>query len=634
MTTMNKRIKRTAVSRWMAVTAAALTLGACSQSEEAVEMLPEGKYPIELTATGLEPAVTPMTRATVDGNWEGVSEVAVEVDGVVKEYSVDASGSADKTAAVLKSDTDPFYWKSTADIKVSAWWPYSATKPATVALVPDQSDEAKYQGSDQIEAVDQNVTYTAPTLKFTHRTAKVCVNVVNASNAAMAVDGVEVSLGSNTVKPYNKAVGTYLCLIPGGTATEANKLSVKITIDGANYVYTHPSAYTFDANKQYTFTLTVKRDGIQLNGCTISAWETVEEVTGEAKQPGYTVDEQGVWHIQNANGLKAWADAVSVEVNGNISAILENDITMPALQDGETSNWEPVGKKYEGQEYAPDFRGTFDGSGHTISGLVVKSIEKEAGFFGRIHETVKNLTLKDAKIEGVQNVGAVAGYNAGTIENCHVKSSLITTSATTDYTDINVGGIAGSGSDLYYCSVSADCTVQSRITAKATSIGGLVGYGYGGNFQGCYAACELDGKPRSNFMGGLIGYCSSEGTFKIYGCYANCRFYMSDNQDPDYVGGIAGAGYGIFNSNRQGQNISVVLWNVRSGNVTNNLGSCNSDQQLNAYIKKVSVWSVNELNMLNFGLGDKTQEYRWQITDEYQSPFDSPEPYKIVKNQQ
>ena len=625
---MNKRIKRTAVSRWMAVTAAALTLGACSQSEEAVEMLPEGKYPIELTATGLEPAVAPMTRATVDGNWEGVTKVAVEVDGVVKAYDVDASGSADKTAAVLKSATDPFYWKSTADIKVSAWWPYSATKPATVALIADQSDEAKYQGSDAIEAVNQDVKYTAPTLKFTHRTAKVCVNVVNASNAAMAVDGVEVSLGSNTVKPYNKAVGTYLCLIPGGTATEANKLSVKITIDGATYVYTHPSAYSFDANKQYTFTLTVKRDGIQLNGCTISEWETVEEVKGEAKQPGYTVDEQGVWHIQNADGLKAWADAVSVEVNGNISAILENDITMPALQDGETSNWEPVGKKYEEQEYAPDFRGTFDGKGHTISGLVVKSIEKEAGFFGRIHETVKNLTLKDAKIEGVQNVGAVAGYNAGTIENCHVKSSLITTSATTDYTDINVGGIAGSGSDLYYCSVSADCTVQSRITAKATSIGGLVGYGYGGNFQGCYAACELDGKPRSNFMGGLIGYCNAEGTFKIYGCYANCRFYMSDNQDPEYVGGIAGGGYGIFNSNRQGQNISGVLWNVRSGNVTNNLGGCNSNQQLSDKINKVSGWGQNELAMLILGLNDKTQEYEWKFTG------DSTEPFEIGKRQQ
>lgn len=634
---MNKRIKRTAVSRWMAMTAAALTLGACSQSEEAVEMLPEGKYPIELTATGLEPAVTPMTRATVDGNWDGVETVAVEVDGVVKEYSVDVSGSANKKEAVLKAGegVDPFYWKSTADIKVSAWWPYSATKPDAVALVTEQNTKEAYQESDALEAVEQTVKYAAPTLAFKHRTAKMCVNVVNGSGDAMAVDGVEVSLGSNVVKPYKPADGTYLCLIPGGTATDANKLSVKITtIDGATYVYTHTSAYTFEANKQYTFTLTVNREGIQLNGCTISDWGEPVEVKGEAKQPGYTVDEQGVWHIQNADGLKAWADAVSVEVNGDISAILDNDIEMPAPGAGEISNWEPVGKKYEEQENAPDFRGTFDGNGHTISGLVVKSIEKEAGFFGRIHETVKNLTLKDATIEGVQNVGAVAGYNAGTIENCHVKSSLITTSATTDYTDINVGGIAGSGSDLYYCSVSADCTVQSRLTAKATSIGGLVGYSYGGNFQGCYAVCELDGKPRNNFMGGLIGYCRAEGTFKIYGCYANCRFYMSDNQEPDYVGGIAGAGYGIFNSNRQGQNISGVLWNVRSGNVTNNLGSCSSDQQLNGCIKKVSVWSVNELNMLNFGLGDKTQEYMWQITDEYQSPFDSPEPYKIVKKQQ
>lgn len=280
---MNKRIKRTAVSRWMAMTAAALTLGACSQSEEAVETLPEGKYPIELTATGLEPAVTPMTRATVDGNWDGVGEVAVEVDGVVKKYTVTPDGATTGTQAQLTS-TDPFYWKSTADIKVSAWWPYSAKKPDAVALVTKQDTKKAYEGSDAIEAVSQDVKYTAPTLKFTHRTAKMCVNVVNASGKAMAVDGVEVSLGSDVVKPYKEADGTYLCLIPGGTATDANKLSVKITIDGATYVYTHPSAYTFDANKQYTFTLTVNRDGIQLNECEISEWDTsAEEVKGEAK---------------------------------------------------------------------------------------------------------------------------------------------------------------------------------------------------------------------------------------------------------------------------------------------------------------------------------------------------------------
>jgi len=521
MTTMNKRIKRTAVSRWMAMTAAALTLGACSQSEETVEMLPEGKYPIELTATGLEPTVTPMTRATVEGDWSNVTEVAVEVDGVVKEYSVDASGAADKTAAVLKSDTDPFYWKSTADIKVSAWWPYSATKPATVALVADQSDEAKYQGSDAIEAVSQDVKYTAPTLKFTHRTAKMCVNVVSASNTAMAVDGVTVSLGSNTVEPYNKAVGTYLCLIPGGTATDANKLSVKIIIDGATYVYTHPSAYTFDANKQYTFTLTVKRDGIQLNGCTITGWETVPEVTGEAKQPSYEIV-SGVWHIYNYEGLKAWADAVKESSDGNVSAILENDIEMPALQAGEESNWTPVGKDYE-------FGGTFDGNGKTITGLVVK--EQLAGFAYKIKAggAVKNLTLKDARIDGTSNrfsTGAVAAQNDGTIENCRVAGNSVI------YGD-NAGGVVGTNNGIILaCSVAKECGIGGK------NLGGIASHN-NNKIEQCYALCTFIGE-----MVGGICYASGDNS-TITDCYSICQY-----GSPIYQYGIVvskGAGLQVNN---------------------------------------------------------------------------------------
>lgn len=504
---MNKRIKRTAVSRWMAMTAAALTLGACSQSEEAVEMLPEGKYPIELTATGLEPAVTPMTRATVDGDWSNVTTVAVLVDGVVKEYGVDVTGSANKKAAVLKSDTDPFYWKSTADIKVSAWWPYSATKPATVTLTTDQSDEKIYQKCDLIVADNQTVKYAAPTLKFTHRTAKMCVNVVNGSSNAMAVDGVEVSLGSDVVKPYNPADGTYLCLIPGGTATDANKLSVKITtIDGATYVYTHPSEYTFEANKQYTFTLTVNRDGIQLNECSISEWDTsAEEVKGEAKQPSHEIVD-GVWHIYNYEGLKAWADAVKASADGNVSAILKNNIEMPALADGETSNWTPVGKDYE-------YGGTFDGNDKTISGLVVN--EQLAGFTYKIKAggAVKNLTLKDARIEGTSSrfsTGAVAAQNDGTIENCRVAGNSVIAGD-------NAGGVVGTNNGIILaCSVAKECGIGGK------NLGGIA-FHNNNMIEQCYALCGLFGE-----MAGGICYASGDNS-TITECYSRCQYGGTPN---------------------------------------------------------------------------------------------------------
>lgn len=598
---MKKRNYMTA-GRWMAVAAAALALGACSQSEETVEMLPEGKYPIELTATGLEPTVTPMTRATVDGNWEGVTKVAVEVDGVVKAYDVDASGAADNTTAVLKSATDPFYWKSTAAIKVSAWWPYSATKPATVTLTADQSDEAKYQESDQIEAVDQNVTYTAPTLKFTHRTAKVCVNVVNASHAAMAVDGVEVSLGSNTVKPYNKAVGTYLCLIPGGTATEANKLSVKITIDGATYVYTHPSAYTFDANKQYTFTLTVKRDGIQLNGCTISAWETVEEVKGEAKQPAYEVDAAKVWHIYNAEGLKAWGDAVKESSDGNVSAILENDIEMPAVADGE-SNWEPVYNRN-------GFCGTFDGNYKTITGLVV-STESHAGFIDNTggYGGVKNLTLKDAKIKGTMDVGAVVARHksSGKVENCRVTGASVIDAGYGNY----AGGVVGSldnSSTILACSVAKECEVKGTEN-QYLDVGGIVGYNKGGSVVLCYALCKLNGYK----VGGICGKSISsgpDGTASFSLCYSKCQYSI--------IG--SGSGSGIVREKSGDQNLSNCCYsgaNTAVGDAADGTAVTKVTDEQQWHSEAVS-------SILD---GKESDGYKYQKTD------NTAEPYVIVKQQ-
>lgn len=582
---MNKRIKRTAVSRWMAMTAAALTLGACSQSEEAVETLPEGKYPIELTATGLEPAVTPMTRTTVDGDWDGVTTVAVQVDGVVKEYSVDVTGSANKKEAVLKAGegVDPFYWKSTADITVSAWWPYSDTKPATVTLVTDQSDEKIYQKCDLIVADNQDVQYTDPTLKFTHRTAKMCVNVVNGSGAAMAADGVEVSLGSNTVKPYKPADGTYLCLIPGGTATDANKLSVKITtIDGATYVYTHPSAYTFEANKQYTFTLTVNREGIQLNGCSISEWEPVE-VTGEAKQPSYEVDEQGVWLIYNYEGLKAWADAVKASADGNVSAILKNNIEMPALADGETSNWTPVGKDYE-------YGGTFDGNDKTISGLVVN--EQLAGFTYKIKAggAVKNLTLKDARIEGTSSrfsTGAVAAQNDGTIENCRVAGYSVIAGD-------NAGGVVGTNNGIILaCSVAKECGIGGK------NLGGIASHN-NNMIDQCYALCHLIGG-----MAGGICYASGDNS-TITECYSICQYGGTPNC------------YGIVVS--KGNEIQV-----------NNCYYSHAAEGFNGTIDGASVKYVPDDSWF-------TEHVVWYSPAgsaySYKSTNNIDEPYVIVKNQQ
>ena len=151
-------------TRFFALAALALLLGACTQDEAG--FLPEGAEgtPIVFTATGLNPAATAIanTRSTVDGDWEGVQSVAVLMDGTVKAYDVTTT-TADPTSATLTS-TDPYYWTNHNDITVTAWWPYTAgeTTPPAVKVKANQSAQKDFEGSDLIVADGQTVTYGSP----------------------------------------------------------------------------------------------------------------------------------------------------------------------------------------------------------------------------------------------------------------------------------------------------------------------------------------------------------------------------------------------------------------------------------------------------------------------------------------
>ena len=109
------------------------------------------------TATGLNPAIettgaTAASRATVDGDWDGVTSVALLIGGEVKVYDVTAD-AADNTRATLSRENDPFYWKNSNDITASAWWPYDADDIAQMPAVvvrEDQSEWANFAASDHI----------------------------------------------------------------------------------------------------------------------------------------------------------------------------------------------------------------------------------------------------------------------------------------------------------------------------------------------------------------------------------------------------------------------------------------------------------------------------------------------------
>ena len=182
-----------------AATALLFALAACTQDELAGDnRLPEGEYPVVIRATGLSvettPLAAPSTRAAVDGDWQGVTSVALKMGDAVKEYTVTAS--TDFKSATLSRESDPYYWTSRNPITVSAWWPFDnadITQMPAVKVAEDQSKLADFQNSDFISAENRKVEFNNPTLEFTHRTARVTIEL-KPGTGFTSVTGATVSL--------------------------------------------------------------------------------------------------------------------------------------------------------------------------------------------------------------------------------------------------------------------------------------------------------------------------------------------------------------------------------------------------------------------------------------------------------
>ena len=270
--------------------ALALLLGFAACTRDEAGFLPEGAEgtPIVFTATGLNPAATATagTRAPVDGDWEGVQSVAVRMDGTVKAYNVTPSTS-DNTGATLTSD-DPHYWTNHTDRLVTAWWPYTAgeTTPPAVKVAADQSARKNFEGSDLIVAEEQTVSYGNPTLRFTHRTARVTVVLTDYTEEQMFVwlTGLSTENGNPAViAPHDKGGDTYTALVaPQTVAAGTAFITCKFT-NGKVFVYNMQNDAEWKAGEEYTYTVSL----------------------AAAEDPGYTVSEDGkTYTVYNAEGLK------------------------------------------------------------------------------------------------------------------------------------------------------------------------------------------------------------------------------------------------------------------------------------------------------------------------------------------
>ena len=493
--------------RFFALAALALSLAACTQDEAG--FLPEGAEgtSIVFTATGLNPAATATvgTRAPADGNWTGVQSVAVLMDGTVKTYNVTPS-TADPTSATLTS-TDPYYWTNHNDITVTAWWPYTAgeTTPPAVKVKANQSAQKDFEGSDLIVADGQTVTYGSPTLRFTHRTARVTIVLTDNTEglASVQLTGLSTEGGNpDIIVPYDKGSNTYTAIVAPQSVAAGTTFITCTFNNGKTFVYKMKNATDWQAGGEYTYTVSL------------------------ATARGYIIEDDGSYTVYNADGLMNIAELV----NGGKTDI---NITLDKNIDLTGKAWTPIGTDYDNS-----YKGTFDGGGHTITGLTFTTNDEFAGLFGWLNRagTVKNVVMEGVQITSNQiyggSIGGVAGYSWGTIENCSVSGSVSGT--------VYVGGVVGAqiGGSITGCSSSA--TVKGTV-----DVGGVAGQtNSSATLTACYATGNviIEINPKKNIAGGsLVGMNAG---ISLLACYATGNVTSTGSSTGKvHIGGFLGNNY-------------------------------------------------------------------------------------------
>ena len=520
-----------------AATALLFALAACTQDELAGDnRLPEGEYPVVIRATGLSveatPLAAPSTRAAVDGDWQGVTSVALKMGDAVKEYTVTAS--TDFKSATLSRENDPYYWTSRDPITVSAWCPFDKadiTQMPAVKVAEDQSKLADFQNSDFISAENRKVEFNNPTLEFTHRTARVTIEL-KPGTGFTSVAGATVSLVSlsadngnpTAIKTYNASGNTYEALTAPQTVA-AGKPFVRVELGGGTFYFRPQNNVVLEAGSRYKYTVKVNATGLTLEGCTIGDWADGGGESGAAEL-GYIYDSNTkTYTVYNADGLLAWNEAAQKDRSINCTLTADIDLT--------GKDWTPIGTNFYNS-----YTGTFDGGGHTIKGLTVTTNDQYVGLFGRLGKagTVKNVVMEGVQITSNHSLGyagGVAGFSwGGTIENCSVSGSVSGT--------VSVGGVVGIQWEASITGCRSSATVKGMV-----QVGGVAGEtNTGATMVACYATgnvtIEID--PIDNILGGgLVGFNAGS---SVLACYATGNVTSTGSSTGNvHIGGFLGDNY-------------------------------------------------------------------------------------------
>ena len=476
-----------------AATALLFALTACTQDELADDnRLPEGKYPVVIRTTGLSveatPLAAPSTRATVDGDWQGVSSVALKLGDAVKEYTVTAS--TDFKSATLSRENDPHYWTSRDPITVSAWWPFNnanITQMPAVKVAEDQSKLADFQNSDFISAENRKVEFNNPTLEFNHRTARVAIEL-KPGKGFTSVDGATVSLVSlsadngnpTAIKTYNASGNTYEALTAPQTV-EAGKPFIRVELGGGTFYFRPQNDVVLEAGNRYKYTVKVNASGLTLEGCTIGDWADGGGESGEAEDLGYSIQDDGSYMVYNADGLLAWNKAAQKDESINCTLTADIDLT--------GKEWTQVGT------WPPGYSGIFNGQGHRITGLNFSAATTE--LFGLLNErgVIKNLQLIDVNLYGSSGHAAgIVEENNGQIIACSVTGKISAYGRTSSIADLNYGSITACWFNGTLEEYESGAIVRHNY-AYITSCywGGNAGQGVFSNLGGKVDATKVDG---------------------------------------------------------------------------------------------------------------------------------------------
>ena len=475
-----------------AATALLFALAACTQDELADgSRLSKEEYPIVIHATGLSveatPQAAPSPRATVDGDWQGVTSVALKMGDAVKEYTVTAS--TDFKSATLSRENDPYYWTSRDPVTISAWWPFNnadITQMPVVKVAEDQSKLADFQKSDFIAAENRKVEFNNPTLEFNHRTARVAIELkpgmgfTSVAGATVRLVSLSADNGNPTaIRTYNASGNTYEALTAPQTVV-AGKPFIRVELGGGTFYFRPQNNVVLAAGNRYTYTVKVNATGLTLEGCTIGSWTDGGGESGAAEDLGYSIQNDGSYMVYNAKGLLAWNEAAQKDESINCTLTADIDLT--------GKDWTQIGTW-------PGYSGVFNGQGHRIKGLNFSAATTE--LFGLLNHrgVIKNLQLIDVNLYG--SSGSAAGIveqNEGKIIACSVTGKISAYGRTSGIAYSNYGDIIAcwfDGTLKEYESGAIVCYNYAYTTSCYW--GGNAGQGVFSNLGGKVDATKVDG---------------------------------------------------------------------------------------------------------------------------------------------